>query len=185
MREAPLDAAAEPHAARRVVHTIARDLRDGRILPGDRAALRRDAQGPVFWRIAVRYLEPAGLLGAESAPWRAENERRWAAILATLASSAEMDAADRPLGATLADVGVSEARVLRLVKAQGDRLVPVVRAVAHQLVAGGHRTDWADFADLILSDGTPWHDAVRRRLSLDYYRALDRARRASPTEEES
>jgi CRISPR system Cascade subunit CasB len=169
-----------------VVHAVAREIADGRIGPGDRGSLRRETVGPAFWRIAVRHLEPAGLLGGDDAPWRADQERRWAAILAGLAHSAELHTPRRRLGVALAEADVAEARVLRLARAHGEPLLATVRAVAHQLGSGGQRVDWADFADLILSDGKPWEEEVRRRLCLDFYRTRERGfRDDAKTEEES
>ena len=176
---------AEPRNARGVVHAIARAMAADHILAGDRAALRREQLGPAFWRLAVRYLEPAGLLGPEGSSWRRETERRWAAIVSNLAHADDCHAPNRPLGAALSAADVAEARVLRLARAHGERLFPAVRAVSHQLISGGHRADWADFADLILSDGSRWQDDVRRRLCLDYYRAQGRPAREPHDEEES
>jgi CRISPR-associated protein Cse2 (CRISPR_cse2) len=176
---------AESRKARGVVYAIASAMADGHIPAGDRAALRREQLGPAFWRLAVRYLEPARLLGPESAPWRRETERRWAAIVANVAHADHCHVPDRRLGAALSAADVAEARVLRLARAHGERLFPAVRAVSHQLISGGHRADWADFADLILSDGSPWQDDVRRRLCLDYYRAQARPAREPHDEEES
>jgi len=168
-------AAAEPRKARQVVHAIAREIAAGRIPAGDQADLRRERLGPAFWKVAVRHLEPAGLLGAEDAPWRADAERLWTAIVAGVARAGEQHVEGRRLGAALAEADVAEARVLRLARAHGENLLKTVRAVAHQLVSGGQRADWADFAALILSDGREkdWEDAVRRGLCLDYYRAKE------------
>ncbi len=179
----PQAASPEPRRARDVVHVIAREIAGDRIPPGDQAALRRETLGPAFWRVAVRHLETAGLLGPEDAPWRAETERRWAAILAELARAGGQHAKGRRLGAALAEANVAEARVLRLARAHGESLLKTVRAVAHQLVSGGQRADWADFAALILSDGAPWEAAERRRLCLDYYRAHERGSRDLDKEE--
>ena len=83
----------------------------------------------------------------------------------------------------LAGAGIAEARVLRLVRSQGEALLANVRAISHQLAATGHRVDWSDFAALILSDDAPWADDVRRRLCLDYYRALRHGSREMNKEE--
>ena len=160
----------EPHkpGAREVVHRIASEIADNRIPPGDRAALRKGELGPAFWKIAVRHLEPAGLL--VDGPHRDEAERRWAAILAGLARAPGLHARGRRLGTVLAEAGVAEARVLRLARAHGESLHKTVRAVAQQLASSGLRVDWADFAELITSDGAPWEDEVRRRMCRDFYR---------------
>lgn len=167
---------------REAVHRIASELADNRIPPGDRAALRKEELGPAFWKIAARLLEPAGLLA--DGPHRDEAERRWAAILAGMARAPGLHAKGRRLGTVLAEADVAEARVLRLARAHGDSLRKTVRAVAHQLVSGGQRVDWADFADLITSDGAPWEDEVRRRMCRDFYRT-DRSSQDAKKEEES
>jgi CRISPR type I-E-associated protein CasB/Cse2 len=173
----------EPRQARQVVYAIAREMAAGRIPAGDQANLRRERLGPAFWKVAVRHLEPAGLLGAADAPWRGDAERRWTAIVAGLARAGGQHVERRRLGTALAEAQVAEARVLRLARAHGDSLLKTVRAVAHQLVTGGQRADWGDFAALILSDGQDWEEEVRRRLCLDYYRAEEHGSRDANQEE--
>lgn len=167
---------------REVVHRIALEIADERIPAGDRAELRQgDRQGkrgPAFWKVAVRHLEPAGLLRDDEA------ERRWAAILAGLARHPGSHAKDRRLGVALAEADVAEARVLRLARAHGDSLHKAVRAVAQQLASSGLKVDWGDFADLITSDGAPWEDEVRRRMCRDFYRT-ERSSQEGPKEEKS
>lgn len=155
------------------------------LAPGDLAALRRarpgDLGGPAFWKLAVDHLEPAGLLPAPSAPWRDDAERRWVVIVAGMAEMAGQHARGRRLGRVLAEVGVSEARVLRLLRAEGEALLQTVRPIVHQLATAGARLDWTDLADLVTSDGRPWQTEVRRRIALDYYRTSpDRSTQASP-----
>lgn len=154
--------------AREIVHRIALAIADERIPPGDRAALRREELGTAFWKIAGLYLEPAGLLA--EGPSRDEAERRWAAILGGIARTPRLHARGRRLGNALAEASVTEDRVLRLARAHGDGLHKIVRAVTQQLASGGLQTDWADVADLILSDGSNWEDEVRRRMCRDFYR---------------
>jgi CRISPR type I-E-associated protein CasB/Cse2 len=176
---------------RAVVNAIAKELANDRIPPGDRAALRRgdrpgkaeDRIGPAFWKVAVRHLEPADLLSQGDGPRRAEDERRWAAILAGLARGAELHRSGRRLGAVLAEAEVAEERLLRLARARDASLLSTVRAVAQQLTANGHRVDWADFADLILSDGTKREESVRRNLCRDFYRTHKRDARQADKEE--
>jgi hypothetical protein len=175
----------EHFTARRAIHAIAKEINDGRILSGDQAALRREKLGPAFWRLAVRLLEPSGLLPPESAPWRSRTELQWAAMVAELVRAGKLHTSGYRLGNALAQAQVTEARVLRLASANGDVLISTVRAVAHQLVAAGQRADWADFAMLVLGDGARWGEQERRRLCLDYYRAREGGSRIAKTEEES
>ena len=165
---------------REVIRRLAYQM-EKEILPaGDRAALRRESQGPAFWKIAVRDLEPNGLLaGGEE---REESLRRWAAILAIVARAPELQTNGRRLGTALAEADIVEARVLRLAQAAGETLRRTARAVAQQLASLGQRVDWSDFAELILSDERPWAEDVRHRICLDFYRSTDRAARDSKKE---
>lgn len=170
-------------AEREVVHKIALEIAQEHFPAGDRAALRKEQRGPAFWKIAVHHLEPKGLL--VDGPWRDEAELRWAAILAGLARNPQLHRRDRRLGDVLAEADIAEARVLRLARAHGDSLHKTVRAVAQQLASSGLKVDWGDFADLILSDGRPWEDEVRRRMCRDFYRTIGRGSRDVQKEEKS
>lgn len=160
---------------------IASEMANDWISPGDLAALRRarfeSATDPAFWRLAMRHLEPAGLLRGE------EDERRWLQILGGMAAMKGLHRKGARPGRVLAEAEVAEARVLRLLRAHGETLHPVLRAVVHQLASGGRAIDWTGLAELILSDGKPrWEEKARRRVARDYYRAL--GRRSVQTESE-
>jgi CRISPR system Cascade subunit CasB len=148
------------------------------IPPGDVGELRRarpgDVGGPALWKIAVRHLEPAGLLPSESAPWRDSSERAWTAILGGMADMAGLHTGGARPGRVLAEREVSEHRVNRLLRARGEALLGLVRTVARQLASRGARVDWTDLANLVLRDGTEWQDRIRRRIALDYYSHLNR-----------
>lgn len=159
---------------REAIQAIASAIAHQLVPPGDLGALRRarpgDLGGPAFWRIAVRHLEPAGLLPPPEAPWRNDVERRWVTILAGLAEMAGLHRRGLRLGRVLAESEISEARVLRLLRASDDALLAVVRAVSHQLASAGRAVDWADLARLVTSDGKPWGTSVRRAIAEDFYR---------------
>lgn len=167
---------------REVVHVIAQEMARNHIPPGDQAALRREKLGPAFWRIAVRHLEPAGLL-VEGLN-RDEAERRWAAILAGLARAPRLHVKGRRLGTVLAEAKVVEVRLFRLTRSHGDNLLKAVRAVAQQLASGGYPLDWADFAVLIVSDGRKSGERFRRGLCRDFYRT-ERSSHEGQKEEKS
>jgi CRISPR type I-E-associated protein CasB/Cse2 len=149
--------------------------------PGDLAALRRGDGGPAFYRIAVRHLEPRDLLPAPGAARRDEREEQWIAILQGMAA---MDGLHRPgvrLGNALAarDAArrprVSEARVLRLLAAEGEALRVVLRGVVRQLATAGQAADWTDLAELLLTDPESRRGRhVRRAVAFDYYRMADK-----------
>lgn len=162
-------------ALRQAVQAIAADLAHQVVPPGDLGELRRarpgDLGGPAFWKLAVRHLEPAGLLPAPDAPWRDDAERRWVVIVAGLVEMAGLHRRGLSLGRVLAESEVSEARFLRLLRASDDALLGAVRAVSHQLASAGRAVDWGDFAQLVVSDGKPWGDTVRRIIAEDFYRS--------------
>jgi len=163
---------------RSAVNRIVQAMRkDGAVTPGDRAALRRqrpgEPGGPVFWKMAARYLEPADLLPPVASKRRDGAERQWAVVLAAIAELADLHhtGPGHRLGRVLADRKVSEARVLRLLRAHDEALLDTARDVVHQLASSGARVDLADLANLVTSDGTAWETDVRRSIALDYYRS--------------
>ena len=98
----------------------------------------------------------------------------WAGLLAFAATPGVIEVALTlgVIGAVLL-LGRRWQRLLRLVRSHDERLLDDVRAITHQLGSGGHRFDWAEVAELVLSDDTPfadWGEDVRRRICLDYYR---------------
>lgn len=139
--------------------------------PGDVAALRRLAPDspwcPAFWRIAAGFLEPARQLGG--GPNREEAERRWAVILSILAHASSLHTPSKPLGAALAEAGFSEMRLLQLLRAEAASLLAAALQAARFLAAKGQEADLAQLADLVLSDGKPHADEVRRRVARSYY----------------
>lgn len=159
----------------KVIDRLAADFKSDHGIPaGDIAALRRyrpgDGGSPVFWKLAVHYLEPDGYLPEYEGAAREKAEKRWAAILAGMAETKGRHDKKRKLGKVLRDEDVKEHRVLRLLRARDLPLLRIVRSVVHQLSSAGAAFDWNDLAQLILSDGTKREKSVRRRIARDYYR---------------
>lgn len=146
----------------------------GAFSPGEVAALRRLGPGgwgvPIFWRVVTRILEPHRLI-ATSGPLRDRDEQRWAVVLSALALLDKQHARGRSLGAALAEAQVSALRVERLLRAHDDALFDLVRPLAHQLASKGTKFDQTTLVDLVLSDGAPYEDEVRRAIARDFYRA--------------
>jgi CRISPR system Cascade subunit CasB len=171
-----------------VVNAIAHELGggfsrklEGKLSPGDVAALRRlgpaDPASPAFWRVVALHLEPAGLLPQGSGPLRDETERRWALLLSGMARCAGLHRPGEKLGRGLVRAKYAEVRFSRLLRASGEALGDALRALTHQLASSATHVDWAELAELILSDGKPWAEGVRRRIARDYYGELYRAER--------
>lgn len=172
----PMETRERPRSSLRdVVQAIAGGIAHQVVPPSDLGQMRRarpgDLGGPAFWKIAVSHLEPAGMLPPPDAPWRDEAERRWVTIVAGMAEMAGRHRRGRRLGRVLAENDLSEARVLRLLRATDQPLLATVRAVTHQLAASGSAVDWGDLAQLVTSDGEPWGEGVRRRIAEDFYRS--------------
>ena len=140
------------------------------------ASLRRldPASGvsPAFYQVAAYWLETE--LPHVDDPQRADAERKWAAILRTMALLAGLHVGQRHLGHALADAGYSDLRFERLLRAQDEILWDEIRRAAHYLVSKGQGCDQGHIARLILSDGRSDAECVRRDLARRYYGELRR-----------
>jgi CRISPR system Cascade subunit CasB len=131
----------------------------------DRAALRRMApeQPPplVFYRFGVRYL-PDG--------WERTLDD-WVTLVAALAIMApHAFRPDRGLGQALAEATYSEARLERLLAAQGQtRRILLLRA-ARFLAAKSAPCNWTDGAQLLFSRAPDVYEAICLRIARDFYR---------------
>ena len=137
---------------------------------GDLAELRRlkpeDPGGPAFWRIVVIRLDPELPAGGEI---RETALRRWAVILRAVAELNGLHNPGRRFGAALAEAGVSELRLNKLLRASGESLFDQVRTVTHQLATAAAPVDLTGLARLVMSDGQPHEQAVRQTVANDYY----------------
>lgn len=159
-----------------LVATIAGMLRAtaGLMTVGDVAALRRmDPRQPpaAFFKIEGVLLD-SSLPGDENR--RIESETRWAGIVAGLAHLGNRHQPGRRLGQTLADVQYSDIRFARLIRADAERLVDELPALARFLAAKDVQVDWSDAATLILSAGRSDEEKIRRHIARDYYGAVAR-----------
>jgi CRISPR system Cascade subunit CasB len=161
---AETQAAEAPTLAQAIRH-IARVLASADFPTGERAQLRRlDPAGPpglAFYRFAFRHL-PEG--------W----ERRPAAWMALVAGIALMGETahrpDRPAGQALAEAGYAEARLERLLAAEGETLRTLLVRAARFLAAKGAGCNWTDFAYLLDIGGDP--ERARLTIARAYYRNL-------------
>lgn len=121
--------------------------------------------GPAFWRLMVAHADaftddPAVL-------------RVLAALLRALALAERFHEPRRPFGRAMAENGIAELRLLRLLRTGRRELPDELRRLARMLAAKGPngRFDWVDAAQLLWTADTPQAGAIRAAIARDYYRA--------------
>jgi len=157
---------------RQVVGRLAAAI-DRELSPGAVAALRRVAPGELggaaFWQVLASYLEDDLPAGGDA---RTNAERRWAAVLCGMATTAGLNAIGHDSGRALAQAGLSDHRFDRLLRASGARLHDEARTAARLLASRGEPIDWTDLARVILTDDSDSAEEARRTLARSYYRVL-------------
>jgi len=156
-----------------IVGSMATAIEKG-LSPGDVAALRRlcadDVPSAPYWRLLAMHPELArGTPSAQDAM-----ERDWICILQAMARMAGLHDPSRPLGRVLAEADLAEQRLLRLLRASGPALHDAIRVTSHYLSQKALSCSHLDIAQLVLSDGHPWGERVRRRIARSYYSQLGR-----------
>lgn len=133
---------------------------------GERAALRRMIPGQppslAFYRFALGHLPD----------WWDRNldtQKDWVTVVAGIAlMSPNAHRPDRGLGVALADAGYVEARLERLLAAEGDtRRILLLRA-ARFLAAKSTACNWLDAAQLLFTRGTD-RERLHQRIARDFY----------------
>ncbi len=161
---------AEPTDWRDAVRKIAWRLGLDDYPTGSLAALRRlrpkIPDGAAFWWLVAEY-----------APSAFEDDRASQALATVVQGMAIAHPFHRPLsgrggvGEALAEAGVSEARLLRLLRLSRSELPEELRRLARLMGAKGDvgRFDWSAAFDLLF-----WADGehLRRDIARDYYRKL-------------
>jgi CRISPR system Cascade subunit CasB len=165
--------APEPPSLFNQVAKLAGILGSAHFPTGDRAALKRMApdQPPplAFYRFAFRELPDH---------WERQCSA-WQTLTAALALSSNQGNPhnpQRPLGRALAEQGYSEARLERLLAAEGDTLNILLLRAARFLAAKGETVDtvdWTDAARLLLTGSDAAQEQIRRGIAGDFYRHLD------------
>lgn len=139
--------------------------------PGDQSALRRGGAGAhaAFYKLAAGSL--ADVLPRDEGA-RVIAERDWALvaqIFAQLGPALLVPSAS--FGRALSAARVAEMRVLRLLRAEGDDLAPLLRHAAHQLGSRAQPVCPTQVADLVLSTDSDGSERIRRRIARDYFAA--------------
>lgn len=130
----------------------------GALTAGDLAALRRmDPRRPetAFVKLATLTELP--------------DDDRWPAIVCGLAILGEQHRRDAWFGSALAEAGFSELRLNRLLRADAERLLDELPAVARFLAAKSCAADWTGAAWLLLSAGRSNDEQSRRTVARQYF----------------
>lgn len=150
-----------------------------RATPGERAALARlqpEALQPHQLAALSRALLAAGLSPDQ---WHADSWSRWALIAHGMALASH-DGKQR-LGAQLAQAGVSESRVTKLLTSRGDSFTQLLPRILRLLASKGVAPNWRELGALVLNqsshDRQKQIDAEDNRLAIagPYFSALARA----------
>lgn len=144
--------------------------------PGERAVLARldpYALRPHEIAALSRALLSAGL---QPETWHADTWPRWALIAYGMALAGH-DGAGR-LGRQLAQAGVAESRVTKLLTARGDAFRQLVPSMMRLLASKAVQPNWFELGDLILKESVTTDDAAERaeelrlRIAGAYFSAL-------------
>lgn len=142
---------------------------------GDRAALARlqpHALQPHQLAALSRALLSAGL---DPQAWRAQTWPRWAVIAQGIALAGHSNGR---LGEQLADAGVSEARVTKLLTSRGDAFQQLLPRVLRLMASKGAAPNWRELGDLVLREGDPTQqdaaESLRLRIAGPYFSKLAR-----------
>ena len=177
----PTTTEAEPSAAmpRRSDHFAALAAYVSRAAPGERASLARmqpDAMQPHQLAALSRSLLAAGLSPDQ---WHTDTWPRWALIAHGIALAGH-DGKQR-LGSQLAQAGVSESRVTKLLTSRGDTFTQLLPRVLRLLASKSVAPNWRELGALVLNqsstDRQKQADAEASRLAIagPYFSALARA----------
>ena len=131
--------------------------------PGDKAETRRmgSAGSALFWRQVARLGIPEG----QESEWRLF--ARLVALMTPASRSTSIHDSKRALGAALADAGLSEARLGRLLAARGSSRDDALERAIRLMARKGGNLNVTDLARAIL-----WPDDTGR-LARSYYHQLD------------
>ncbi len=134
--------------------------------PGELAALRRmgpdGPTAPAFWRLFATTIDPDDRANDDAT-------MAWATIVSAMADAPTLDERTQA-GQAMAQAGLSEARFVRLLEAEGSALLDEFRQVARYLAAKGRGLAWTDMAALLLVKDREARRKIRGRLARFFFR---------------
>lgn len=146
---------------------------------GERAALARlqpDALQPHQLAALARALLAAGLAPEQ---WHADTWPRWALIAHGMALAGHDG--KQKLGKQLANAGVSESRVTKLLTSRGEAFIQLVPRVLRLMASKGIAPNWRELGELVLKESSALPtsqaqaEAIRLQIAGPYFSALARA----------
>lgn len=146
---------------------------------GDRAALARlkpEALQPHQLAALARALSAAGLAPEQ---WHADTWPRWALIAHGMALAGHDG--KQKLGRQLANAGVSESRVTKLLTSRGDAFNQLLPRVLRLLKSKEVAPNWRELGELVLKEGSKLRSSqvdaeeIRLQIAGPYFSALARA----------
>lgn len=146
---------------------------------GDRAALARlkpEALQPHQLAALARALTAAGLAPEQ---WHADTWPRWALIAHGMALAGHDG--KQKLGRQLANAGVSESRVTKLLTSRGDAFTQLLPRVLRLLASKGVAPNWRELGELVLKESSSLRsnqadaEEIRLQIAGPYFSTLARA----------
>ncbi len=146
---------------------------------GERAALSRlqpESLQPHQLAALARALLAAGLSPEQ---WHADSWPRWALIAQGVALAGHDG--KQKLGKQLANAGVSESRVTKLLTSRGDAFTQLLPRVLRLLASKGVAPNWRELGELVLIESSSLRDhqtkaeQIRLQIAGPYFSALARA----------
>jgi CRISPR system Cascade subunit CasB len=146
---------------------------------GDRAALARlkpEALQPHQLAALARALTAAGLAPDQ---WHTDTWPRWALVAQGMALAGHDE--KQKLGKQLANAGVSESRVTKLLTSRGDAFTQLLPRVLRLLASKGVAPNWRELGELVLKETSSLRSSqadaeeIRLQIAGQYFSALARA----------
>ena len=149
-----------------------------RASPGDRAALARLQPGALQPHQLASLSRALIAAGISPSDWNTRVWPRWALIAQGMALAGHDG--KRQLGAQLAQAGVSESRVTKLLTSRGDAFTQLLPRVLRLLASKGVAPNWRELGELTLKENSDNRraledaEAIRLRIAGPYFSAVAR-----------
>lgn len=144
---------------------------------GERATLARiNPALPLSPRQIAALARALLMIGLEPANWRPETWRKWALIVSGVALAGHDE--QESLGKQLAEAGVSESRVTKLLTARGDAFKQLIPRMIRLMANKGVSPNWNDLGAIIRKGDSDspadieYAEKIRLRIASDYFSEL-------------